>query len=139
MGLAFVAVFLYAGSMSTSQIVTAQQQMWYGVLLLMTLPAWSFHRLIPRSDQFFYPVLLAVLLAGAYLLMHHTAFGRQNAAIGENPTAARQSGIDINRTRVLAYLVEAVLIGVAAFFAMCRTRTVATLAGSAGADGGDLR
>ncbi len=34
MGLAFVAVFLYAGSMSTSQIVAAQQPVWYAVILL---------------------------------------------------------------------------------------------------------
>ncbi|MHB0928849.1 MAG: complex I subunit 1/NuoH family protein, partial [Candidatus Nanopelagicales bacterium] len=34
MGLSFVAVFLYAGSISTSEIVTAQQRAWYAVLLL---------------------------------------------------------------------------------------------------------
>jgi NADH-quinone oxidoreductase subunit H len=34
MSLSFVAVFLYAGSLSTSQIVTAQQHFWYGWLLL---------------------------------------------------------------------------------------------------------
>jgi NADH-quinone oxidoreductase subunit H len=34
MGLSFVAVFLYAGSLSTSQIVTAQAHFWYGWLLL---------------------------------------------------------------------------------------------------------
>ena len=34
MGLAFVAVFLYAGSMSTSQIVAAQQPIWYALILL---------------------------------------------------------------------------------------------------------
>jgi NADH-quinone oxidoreductase subunit H len=33
MGLAFVGVFLYAGSMSTSQIVAAQDQLWFAVLL----------------------------------------------------------------------------------------------------------
>ncbi|NUR95073.1 MAG: NADH-quinone oxidoreductase subunit NuoH [Kribbellaceae bacterium] len=33
MGLSFVAVFLYAGSMSTSQIVAAQDKIWYGVIL----------------------------------------------------------------------------------------------------------
>ncbi len=33
MGLAFVGVFLYAGSMSTSQIVTAQDNLWFAVLL----------------------------------------------------------------------------------------------------------
>jgi len=33
MGLSFVAVFLYAGSMSTSQIVAAQDRFWYGLIL----------------------------------------------------------------------------------------------------------
>ena len=33
MGLSFVGVFLYAGSMSTSQIVAAQADWWYAVLL----------------------------------------------------------------------------------------------------------
>ncbi len=34
MGLSFVAVFLYAGSMSTSEIVDAQADLWFGVILL---------------------------------------------------------------------------------------------------------
>jgi len=34
MGLAFVAVFLYAGSMSTSEIVGAQERLWFGIILL---------------------------------------------------------------------------------------------------------
>ena len=34
MGLSFVAVFLYAGSMSTSEIVTAQTKLWFILLLL---------------------------------------------------------------------------------------------------------
>jgi NADH-quinone oxidoreductase subunit H len=34
MGLSFVAVFLYAGSMSTSEIVDAQKDLWFGIILL---------------------------------------------------------------------------------------------------------
>ncbi len=34
MGLALVAVFLYAGSASTSEIVAAQDELWYGLILL---------------------------------------------------------------------------------------------------------
>ena len=34
LGLSFVAVFLYASSMSTSEIVAAQEPLWYAVLLL---------------------------------------------------------------------------------------------------------
>ncbi len=33
MGLALVAVFLYAGSMSTSEIVAAQEDLWFGLIL----------------------------------------------------------------------------------------------------------
>jgi NADH-quinone oxidoreductase subunit H len=34
MGLSLVAVFLYAGSLSTSQIVAAQDKLWYGLILI---------------------------------------------------------------------------------------------------------
>ena len=34
MGLSLVAVFLYAGSMSTSEIVAAQDRLWFGLILL---------------------------------------------------------------------------------------------------------
>ncbi len=34
MGLSFVAVFIYAGSMATSEIVVAQQPIWFAVILL---------------------------------------------------------------------------------------------------------
>jgi NADH-quinone oxidoreductase subunit H len=34
MGLSLVAVFLYAGSMSTSEIVASQDDLWYGLILL---------------------------------------------------------------------------------------------------------
>ena len=75
-------------------------------------------------------IVLVVLLAAAYILLHRTAFGKNNRAIGENPVAARQSGINIDKVRLLAYVIVAVLVGVAGFFSMCSARTVATLAGS---------
>ncbi|HEX6338089.1 MAG TPA: NADH-quinone oxidoreductase subunit NuoH [Jiangellaceae bacterium] len=34
MGLSFVGVFLFAGSMSTSQIVAEQQRLWFGIILI---------------------------------------------------------------------------------------------------------
>lgn len=41
MGLSFVAVFLYAGSMSTSEIVAAQQPIWFCVILLPSFIIYS--------------------------------------------------------------------------------------------------
>jgi NADH-quinone oxidoreductase subunit H len=37
MGLALVAVFLYAGSLSTSEIVAAQEPLWFGLMLIPSL------------------------------------------------------------------------------------------------------
>jgi len=75
-------------------------------------------------------IVLVVLLVACFLLMHKTPFGRKNCAIGENSIAARQSGINIDKVRILAYVIVAVMVGVAGFFSISSTRTVATLAGS---------
>ena len=42
MGLALVAVFLYAGSMSTSQIVAAQERLWFGIILIPSFVIYMF-------------------------------------------------------------------------------------------------
>ncbi len=49
MGLSLVAVFLYAGSMSTSQIVAAQDGLWYIVPLFFSLRRLHHHD--GRGDQ----------------------------------------------------------------------------------------
>ena len=57
-------------------------------------------------------VFLAVLAAGIYLA-HWTRFGRNIYAVGGNESAAHLSGIHVNRTRLLAF----VLAGLAAAIA----------------------
>ncbi len=42
MSLSFVAVFLYAGSMSTSEIVAAQDDLWFGIALLPSFVVYIF-------------------------------------------------------------------------------------------------
>ncbi|MCF0142378.1 MAG: ABC transporter permease [Parasporobacterium sp.] len=75
-------------------------------------------------------IVLVVVIVASYLLMTKTPFGKRNRAIGENPVAARQSGIEIDKTRIIAYLICAVLVALAGFFSMASSRTVATLSGS---------
>lgn len=57
-------------------------------------------------------VLLAIAVVSAVLL-NHTAWGRHLLALGNNELAARYSGIDTDRLKIAAYVISAVLAGVA--------------------------
>ena len=57
MGLSFVGVFLYAGSMSTSQIVAAQNKYWYAILLAPSLTPVSSEEYGARARRPPYSVL----------------------------------------------------------------------------------
>ena len=49
-----------------------------------------------------------------YVLLHKTNFGRRCYAIGNNPTAAFYSGINVKRHRLLLFVIVGALAGVAA-------------------------
>ncbi len=53
-------------------------------------------------------LVLALLLAGGWLLLR-TAFGRDFYAVGDNLAAARQLGVAVNRTRMLAFTLNGML------------------------------
>lgn len=60
------------------------------------------------------PVSLAMMFALAilfYLLATRTRAGRNIYATGDNPTAARLAGIDVDRTRVLVFALSGLLAG----------------------------
>lgn len=56
-------------------------------------------------------VLLAVLL---HVIMTYTLYGKRSYAIGSNEAAARMSGINVDRHKVLVYAIAGVLAAVAA-------------------------
>ena len=59
----------------------------------------------------FIPVALIVLVvvgAALWWLMHRTNFGKWLHAVGDNPRAARLSGVPVVRTRILAFVVSSV-------------------------------
>jgi ribose transport system permease protein len=49
-------------------------------------------------------IIMVVVYAIVFILMRHSAFGREVYAVGGNPDAARLAGIDVNRVRVRVYL-----------------------------------
>jgi fructose transport system permease protein len=59
-------------------------------------------------------ILMLVLFALVFFILLHTAGGRHVYAIGDNPEAARLTGIHINRVLVAVYASAGLLYGIAA-------------------------
>ena len=57
-------------------------------------------------------LLMFVLYACAYALMHHTMLGRSIYAVGGNPEAARLAGVPVRRVLVFVYGLCGLLAGV---------------------------
>lgn len=70
---------------------------YYGTLLGIPLPIWTF-------------ALVAVIGA---MLLNRVAFGRRVAAIGSNETVARYSAINVERTKLLAYVFQGLCVAIA--------------------------
>ena len=88
-----------------------------GMMLLWTGGKWIEglpDSLKSLSEPFFIGVsplgwlVLALLLSGTWLLAR-TAFGRDFYAVGDNLAAARQLGVAVNRTRMLAFTLKGML------------------------------
>jgi rhamnose transport system permease protein len=58
-------------------------------------------------------IVLVVLAAVAWFILHHTRYGRWTFAIGINPEAARFSGIPVERTKMALFAVTGLMSGVA--------------------------
>lgn len=74
-------------------------------------------------------IVLVVIIVVLVFLADYSKVGKYNKAIGENRKAAWTSGINVNRYRLLAYLICGVTLGVAAYFDL---RRVGVLAGNTG-------
>jgi inositol transport system permease protein len=67
------------------------------------------------------PLLFLVGLFGlTWYLLKHTRFGRALYAIGGNQEAAKASGIDVNRNKILAFMINGLLVGIAGVLFMSR-------------------
>jgi len=67
------------------------------------------------------PIIFLVLI-GIYTwyLLKHTRFGRSLYAIGGNEEAARASGINISQSKMLAFVINGVFVGIAGVLFMSR-------------------
>lgn len=76
-------------------------------------------------------VTFAVLLVVMYLLYEHCAYGKQCRATGSSKEAARQSGVNIKRVRMLAFILSGVACGLVGFFTLVRGCTASSGTGNA--------
>jgi D-xylose transport system permease protein len=78
------------------------------------------------------PIILAIALATTFLL-GRTRFGRYVYALGGNAEAARRAGINLNRIRLVCFILCSLMAGVAGLFYVSYTSEVSTAI-----DGGSL-
>lgn len=83
----------------------------------------------PRLETVFYgtafgipmPLYYVVICyAGAFVLLRYTSYGRAIYAAGGNPNAARLSGIKVQRTQFLAFVIAGLMAGVGAILMAAR-------------------
>lgn len=69
-------------------------------------------------------LVLAVIVAIIALLMSTTKFGRYVYAVGSNENAARLTGINIDRVKILCFAITGLLTGVSAFLLSSRLTSI---------------
>lgn len=85
---------------------------------LRWLGAGLWFNFIPHSLLLFVPLAIAIIL-----MLNRTGYGRLLYAIGDNPTAARLSGVRAWQVLIVLYVISAILAGTAGFLYSGLTNT----------------
>ncbi|WP_299808600.1 ribose ABC transporter permease [uncultured Shewanella sp.] len=73
--------------------------------------------------------LMAIVFAGAWYLLNHTRFGRYIYAVGGNESAARLSGIAVDKVKIAAYAICGSMAALAGFIVTARLSSAQPTAG----------
>jgi len=65
--------------------------------------------------------LIIIFIIGGYVLFEMTVFGRVAKAIGACPEAVRQTGINADKYKVIAYVIMGAIAGLLGFISLART------------------
>ncbi len=72
---------------------------------------------------------LVIVYIICYLLFEKSWIGKANKAIGGNPLAAAQAGVNVELSRMIAYLISGITVGIGGFILMARAGSVSTSTG----------
>ncbi|MGB4657702.1 MAG: ABC transporter permease [Mobilitalea sp.] len=134
---AFVEVPFFIVTIVLGTVITA------GVLVMLGKETTLYlNNALPEIPSLSFTQMTAVniITLGLYFVLclivfNFTGLGREIKILGGNFFAARQSGIDTKRTKIFAFFVGSIGVGLAAFILLIRTRTVgSTTGGSIGID-----
>ena len=67
--------------------------------------------------------ILALVAIISHYILAHTRFGHHTLALGDNEAAAKATGIDINRQRMLLYMLSGLMAGIAGLIFTARVNT----------------
>ncbi|GMQ56087.1 ABC transporter permease [Vallitalea sediminicola] len=65
-------------------------------------------------------IFLVIILILTWYLLSHTVFGRSTYAIGGNEEAANASGINVNKIKMKAFIINGIFVGIAGVLFMSR-------------------
>jgi ribose transport system permease protein len=95
---AYLTYFANGGAITLDDAISnTYGPVYYGTVLMVPVPVWVF---------------AAVALAGG-LILNRTAYGRYVQAIGSNEQVARYSTVDVDRIKILTYMLLGICVGVA--------------------------
>lgn len=95
---AYLTYFADGGAITLDNaLADVYAPVYYGSLLGVPVPVWAF---------------LVVALAGG-LVLNRTAYGRYVQAIGSNEQVARYAAVDVDRVKILTYMLLGLCVGIA--------------------------
>ncbi|WNS46676.1 ABC transporter permease [Paenibacillus sp. MMS20-IR301] len=86
-------------------------------------------KLLGRNIPFML-VLLTVVGVTGIILFHYTKIGKYSRAVGDNPQAAAQSGVQVRKVRITGYAIAGLLVGFASVLSLARSTVISENTGS---------
>lgn len=75
-------------------------------------------------------VTLIIIMIVGFIIFEFYTFGKHSRAIGAREEVAKQSGVNIIKTKILAFMASGVACGIVAFFSIARSSTASTSTGA---------
>lgn len=66
-------------------------------------------------------IVMVLILVVVWVLLEKTCFGRNIYSVGDNPEASRLAGLNVNKIKIMAFVIAGVLVGISAVLLSSRT------------------